>query len=185
LTARTVTRLPIATQQALQQLACLGNRAECAMLRMVYEDPTADIHGRLWEAVRAGLVIRVRNAYRFLHDRVQEAAYSLIPEEWRAETHLRIGRLLAAHTPSDKQEEAIIEILNQFNGGAALTTSQDERERVEQLNLVAGKRAKRSTAYVSALQYLAAGRALLSEETWDAHHALIFDIEYNLAECEL
>src|SRR5262249_34102349 len=66
-------RLPVETQNALQQLACLGNSAEFAMLRMVYEDSTEDLHGRLWEAVRAGLVFRSEGAYWFLHDRVQEA----------------------------------------------------------------------------------------------------------------
>src|SRR5262249_4955966 len=87
-------RLPVETQNALQQLACLGNSAEFAMLRMVYEDSTEDLHGRLWEAVRAGLVFRSEGAYWFLHDRVQEAAYALIPEGLRAAAHLRIGRLL-------------------------------------------------------------------------------------------
>src|SRR4029077_19810010 len=91
-------RLPLATQNALQQLACLGNNAGFATLRMVYEDSNEEMHGQLWEAVRAGLIFRSEDSYRFLHDRVQEAAYSLIPEELRAEAHLRIGRLLAAHT---------------------------------------------------------------------------------------
>src|SRR5439155_10320396 len=35
-------RLPLETQQALQQLACLGNSAEFAILRMVHEDSTED-----------------------------------------------------------------------------------------------------------------------------------------------
>ena len=63
-----------------------------------------------------------------MHDRIQEAAYSLIPEERRGRAHLRIGRLLAAHTPPGKQEEAIFDIVNQLNRGAALITARDERE---------------------------------------------------------
>ena len=119
-------RLPVETQNALQQLACLGNSADFAMLRMVYQDSNEEMHGQLWEAVRAGLVFRSEDSYRFLHDRVQEAAYSLIPEELRAEAHLRIGRLLAAQTPPEKREEAIFEIVNQFNR-AALTSSRQLR----------------------------------------------------------
>ena len=173
-------RLPVETQNALQQLACLGNTRRFALLAMVSEDSEEEMHGQLWEAVRSGLVFRSEDSYRFLHDRVQEAAYSLIPEESRAEAHLRIGRLLAAHTPPEKREEAIFEIVNQLNRGSHLITSAEERERVAELNLIAGRRAKISTAYVSALSYLAAGRALLTEESWDrqlrAH--LLYRISY-------
>jgi len=86
----------------------------------------------------------------------------------RAEAHLRIGRLLAAHTPPEKREEAIFEIVSQLNRGAALITARDEREQLAELNLIAGKRAKASTAYASALTYLAAGAALLVEDSWSA-----------------
>src|SRR6516165_4821202 len=100
-------RLPVETQKALQQLACMGNSAEFAMLGMIYQESREEMHAQLWEAVRTGLVFRAEASYRFLHDRVQEAAYSLIPQELRAEAHLRIGRLLAAHTPPEKLEEGI------------------------------------------------------------------------------
>ena len=83
----------------------------------------------------------------------------MIPEDLRAEAHLRIGRLLAAHTPPEKREEAIFEIVNQLNRGS-LVTSPEERERVAELNLIAGKRAKVSTAYASALNYLIAGAGI-------------------------
>jgi PAS domain S-box-containing protein len=182
---RKLSRLPAETQKALQQLACLGNSAEFAILRIVYQDSEEEIHSQLWEAVRQGLIFRSEASYRFLHDRVQEAAYSLIPEELRAEAHLRIGRLLAAHTPPERLEEGIFEIVNQLNRGSHLVTSTEERERVAELNFIAGKRAKISTAYASALRLLAAGRALLTEETWDRNYDLIFRIEYLMAECEL
>ncbi|MGA7634736.1 MAG: ATP-binding protein [Terriglobales bacterium] len=143
------------------------------------------MHGQLWEAVKAGLIIRSEDSYRFLHDRVQEAAYSLIPQGLRAQAHLRIGRLLAANTPREKLEERIFEIVSQLNRGSHLVTSAAERVRVAELNFVAGRRAKMSTAYASALKYLAAGRALLTEESWDHNRDLIFAIECSMAECEL
>ncbi|MGA7777560.1 MAG: AAA family ATPase [Paraburkholderia sp.] len=178
-------RLPIETRKALQQLACLGNSADFTTLRMVYPDISEEMHGQLWEAVRTGLIFRSKDAYRFLHDRVQEAAYSLIPHELRAEAHLRIGMLMASHTASDKIEEGIFEIANQLNRGAHLITSVTEHERVAELNLIAGRRAKMSTAYASALKYLHAGRAMLTDETWNRNYDLVFPIEYLLAECEL
>ncbi|WP_249155598.1 trifunctional serine/threonine-protein kinase/ATP-binding protein/sensor histidine kinase [Bradyrhizobium japonicum] len=178
-------RLPPETQKVLQQFACMGNSAEFEMLRMGYQGSVEDMHDHLWEAVRSGLIFRADNSYGFLHDRVQEAAYSLIPKELRAEAHLRIGILLAEHTPAEKREEAIFEIVNQLNRGSHLITFVEDRERVAALNLIAGRRAKLSTAYDSALKYLRAGRALLEEETWERNRQLIFSIEYMTAECEL
>ncbi len=177
-------RLPVDTRNALQQLACIGNSAEFTLLGMLYRGSAEDMHGALWEAVRTGLVFRSEAAYRFLHDRVQEAAYSLIPEDSRAAAHLRIGRLLAAQTPPDKLEEAIFEIVNQLNRGATLISSADERQQLAELNLIAGKRAKASTAYASALTYLAGGAALLAEDSWVRLPELTFALELNRAECE-
>lgn len=178
-------RLPPETQKVLQQFACMGNSADFEMLRMGYQGSVEDMHEHLWEAVRAGLIFRADNSYSFVHDRVQEAAYLLIPQELRAEAHLRIGILLAEHMRAEKREEAIFEIVNQLNRGSSFITSVEDRERVAELNLIAGRRAKLAAAYDSALKYLRAGRALLAEETWERNRQLIFSIEYLAAECEL
>ena len=177
-------RLPVDTQEALQQLACLGNTAAISTLALVRGTSEEAVHADLWEAVRHEVIERLEGAYTFIHDRVQEAAYSLIPEERRAAAHLRIGRLLAAHTPPEKREEAIFEIVNQLNRGAALITAQEEREHLAELNLIAGTRARNSTAYASALTYLLAGAALLAEDCWERQHALAFSLEFHRAECE-
>src|SRR5262249_8173881 len=143
------------------------------------------IHTALWDALCQELVERRGDAYHFIHDRVQEAAYSMIPEASRPGVHLRIGRLLTERMPPEQREEAIFEIVSQFNRGAALITSQEEREQVAQLNLVAGKRAKASTAYASALSYLKAGIALLSEDAWERQQELAFELEMHRADCEV
>jgi predicted ATPase len=168
----------------LQQMACLGNRAEMTMLAIVLQITEDEIHAALWPAVRQELVDRVEGSYKFVHDRVQEAAYSLTPESLRAEVHLRIGRLLAAQTPPEKRDETIFEIVNQMNRGAALITSREEREQLAELNLIAGKRAKASTAYASALTYLCLSGTLLAEDSWERRRELIFAVELNRAECE-
>jgi PAS domain S-box-containing protein len=177
-------RLPVETQKALQLLACLGNVAEIAMLSIVLGTSAEQVQAWLWEAVRQELVERQDGFYRFIHDRVQEAAYSLIPEASRAADHLRIGRLLTARTPPEQRGEAIFEIVNQLNRGAALMTEREEREQLAELNLLAGTRAKASTAYASALTYLTAGMALLEEDCWERRHELIFALELDRAECE-
>jgi hypothetical protein len=135
-------------------------------------------------AGRQECVEGLAGAYRFVHDRVQEAAYALIPEERRGQAHLRIGRLLVAHTPPEKREEAIFDIVNQLNRGAAFIISSEEREQLAELNLIAGKRAKASTAYASALTYLMAGATLLTKDAWERRHELIFELELHRAECE-
>ena len=180
-----LSRLPVETQNALHQLACLGNSADFAMLTTIYELSEDDVHSNLQEAVRAGLVLIWEGAYRFLHDRVQEAAYSLIPDGARAAAHLRIGRLLLSYIRPEKREEAIFEIVNQLNRGSQLIRSTEERRRLAELNLIAGRRGKRSTAYTSALLYLGAARALLTEKSWDEDYELMFSIERDTAECEL
>jgi PAS domain S-box-containing protein len=179
-----LTRLPTETQAALQQFACLGNIAEITMLSIVLGKSNENVHSDLWDAVRLELVEHLEGSYKFIHDRVQEAAYSLIPERLRAEAHLRVGRLLAAHTPAERREEAIFDIVNQLNRGAALITSPDEREQLAEFNLLAGQRAKASAAYASALTYLIAGAALLAEDSWECQHELTFALELNRAECE-
>jgi PAS domain S-box-containing protein len=177
-----LTRLPVETQQALELLACMGNSAEFDLFGMVSQLSKEEMHERLWEAVRSGLVFRTERSYRFLHDRVQEAAYSLIPEDLRPEMHLRIGWLLAADTP--RREEAIFEIVNQLDRGAVLIVSENEREQLAELNLLAGQRARSSTAYASALKYCTTGVALLTDDCWERRHELIFALELLHAECE-
>src|SRR5882672_1420213 len=179
-----LTRLPARTQEALQQLACLGSGADSRTLALVRGTSEEQVHADLGEAVRLELIERLEGAYRFVHDRIQEAAYSLIPEPLRADAHLRIGRLLVAQTPRDEREEVIFEIVNQLNRGVALISSPDEREELAELNLIAGKRAKDATAYASALTYLSAGRALLPEDCWGRCAALTFALEIHRAECE-
>jgi predicted ATPase/GAF domain-containing protein len=177
-------RLPLETQKALQQLASLGNSSEFTTLSIVHGKSEDELHSDLWEAMRLEYVVQVEGLCKFVHDRVQEAAYSLIPEQLRAEAHLRIGRLLNAHTPLEKREEAIFEIVNQLNRGVTLITSQEERDQIAELNLIAGRRAKASTAYISALNYLATGVSLLAEDSWERRHELIFALELHTSECE-
>jgi PAS domain S-box-containing protein len=231
-------RLSNGPRAALKELACLGNHADVETLAIVLQTPPEEVEARLWEAVQQELIVPLpsskatasagpeisnhpgflhsstpasRNAYRFVHDRVQEAAYSLVPEERRTEAHLRMGRLLAAHTPTEKLEEDIFEIVNQFNLGRTLITTREESEQLAELNLLAGKRAKSSTAYVAALKYLVAGANLLADEepgassftrhsdlgsplashlsvltstAWERHPRLAFSLELHRAECE-
>jgi PAS domain S-box-containing protein len=178
-----LTRLPVETQKQLQLLACIGSSSKFALLEMVSHSSKEEMHGHLWDAVLAGLIFRTEDSYSFLHDRVQEAAYSLMPEELRHQTHLRVGRLLATHT-SPENEDMIFEVVNQLNRAAGLIASREEREQLAELNLLAGKRAKASTAYASALGYFVAASTTLGDHFWGGRHELTFQLELHRAECE-
>jgi PAS domain S-box-containing protein len=179
-----LSRLPLITQEALKGLACLGHSAKVSTLATVQGTPEKQLHADLWEALRLELIVRSDDLYRFVHDRVQEAAYSLVSEEQRAQAHLRIGRLLASHIEPEQREEAVFEIVGHFNRAAALVTSEEERDQVAALNLVAGKRAKKAVAFASALSYLTAGSALVAGDGWQRRHDLVFELELHRAECE-
>jgi PAS domain S-box-containing protein len=177
-------RLPVETQKVLQQFACVGSNADIATLCTTNRRSDEEVHLALWEALRLGYIVRHQGSYSFIHDRVREAAYSLIPEGLRAEVHLRIGRLLVSHTPPEKRDEMVFEIVNHLNRGVALISAGDEREQLAELNLKAGNRARASTAYASALTYFTAGAALLENNHWKRRHELRFHLELHRAECE-
>jgi PAS domain S-box-containing protein len=179
-------RFAAITQEALKQLACLGNVAEIATLALVHGETEEAMHAALWEAVRAGLVLRLGASYKFLHDRVQEAAYALIPQELRAQHHLRIGRLLIAKMAPDQITEHLFNIVNQLNSGLAIISDADEKVRVAELNLKAGRKAKASTAYASACTYLSAGMSLIGSDGLDSpsQYGLAFALCLESAECE-
>jgi PAS domain S-box-containing protein len=178
-------RRPEKTLHALQQFACLGTVAHVSTLAIVLETSHDQIHSSFGDALSQELVELQGDSYRFIHDRVQEAAYSMLPEASRAAAHLRIGRLLTAHVGQERTEEAIFDIVGHFSRGIALVTSRKEREEIAQLNLIAGKRAKASTAYSSALSYFRTGMELLSEQAWEHRQELAFELERHRADCEI
>jgi predicted ATPase/signal transduction histidine kinase/GAF domain-containing protein/ActR/RegA family two-component response regulator len=185
LVVRKLKRLPQTTQDTLKRLACLGNMAEVETLAIAHEQSEDSIHAALREAVRAGIVLHQRRAYRFLHDRIQQAAYSLLPEVHRAATHLRIGRMLLANLTAGRLEERLFEVSLQFNRGASLIHHPAEKAQVATLALRAGRKAKASAAYASAGTYFSAGMLLLEEESWSREYDLTFNLWLERAQCEL
>ena len=183
LMATKLARLPSTTREALTLLACLGNAAVVTTMASVTGQSGDAINVALSDAVDAGLVQRVGDAYSFFHDRIQEAAYALVPQGERAATHLRIGRVLSSLTEDLESSDRIFEAINHLDRGAPLIETLEEREQVAELNLIAAKRAKAATAYASALACCTAGRALLADDSWTRRYRLTFDLELIGAEC--
>ena len=184
LMAAKLRRLSAPTQEVLKEFACLGNAAEISTLVQVHGKTEEALHPALWEAVHAGLVVQQERAYKFLHDRIQQAAYSLIPDQHRADAHLRIGRLLLASMTADQLAEHPFDVANQLNQGAAHLIDGAEKAQVAAINLRAGQKAKASAAFASARAYFSAGMALLDESDWSSQYGLAFNLWLERAECE-
>jgi PAS domain S-box-containing protein len=176
-------RLPAETQDAMKLAACIGNQFEVQVLAAIHQKNVEETHQDLRGAAREGLMLRRGSTYKFLHDRVQQAAYTLIPEEQLAAMHLKVGRLLLKRTPESELDDRLFDIVNQLNVGVSLVTETEERYRVAELNYRAGKKAKASSAYGSAAEYFSIGRNLLPEQCWSGNYQLTLNLHLELAEC--
>ncbi|MEG4811421.1 AAA family ATPase [Microcoleus sp. F8-D3] len=198
-------KLPSATQNILKLAACIGNQFDLATLSIISEQSEIETATALWKALQEELVLPQSEIYKFyqnseldtqhstantqqcyykfLHDRIQQAAYFLIPEHSRQITHLKIGRLLLQNTAAENLDEKIFGILNQINYGVTLL-EESERELIARLNLKAGEKAKAATAYEAALKYLNTGKMLLSNDSWETSYELTHLLYTTISEVE-
>ncbi|MEH2175517.1 trifunctional serine/threonine-protein kinase/ATP-binding protein/sensor histidine kinase [Nostoc sp.] len=205
LVASRVEKLPKFTQDVLKLAACVGDRFSLDVLSIVNEKSPSLTANDLHSALQAGLILPLSEAYRiplvfnqeeavnlnfdtsrvgykFLHDRVQQAAYSLIPEELKKSTHLRIGQLLLQNIPKEEIEANIFDIVNQLNVGIVNLIEQSEKTELARLNLIAGRKAKASTAYEAALKYFTNGIELLNIDAWQTEYTLTIGLYEGAAE---
>jgi predicted ATPase/signal transduction histidine kinase len=179
-----IMRLPAACREALRVMACIGNTVRVDALAAALDVSVSDVRATLRRAVDAGLVTLQGGAYTVLHDRIQEASYALIAEAERPGAHLRVGRRLLAWTPREELDKNLFEIVNQLNRGIELVSDRDELDRIAELNLKAGQRAKAATANVTALALLRTGATVLGDSGWERQRALAFTLAFERAECE-
>jgi predicted ATPase/two-component sensor histidine kinase len=178
-----LTRLPAKTQNVLASLAFLGASTDVGTLGVASGVESAELDICLHDVMRDGLVVRVDGGYAFVHDRVQEAAYALIPAEERSAHHVMLAQRLLGAYGDQPDGKRVFEIVGQFAHGADLISGED-RERVAVLNVAAAKRARGSSAYRSACSYLVAAAELLRPDRWATQHVLAFEVELARAECE-
>jgi PAS domain S-box-containing protein len=169
-------------QKVLRLAACIGNQFDLETLSIINESSQKAAANELWDAIQAGLILPVGDDYKFLktnrdvndlkitykfaHDRIQQAAYSLIPPDDKQAVHWKIGQLLLQNTPQQILQQNIFDIVNQLNFSIEAIDVQLERDQLAQLNLIAGKKAKASAAWKPAWNYLRIGINCLSADSW-------------------
>ncbi|MBW4510071.1 MAG: AAA family ATPase [Scytonematopsis contorta HA4267-MV1] len=193
-----IQKLPINTQTLLKFAACIGHCFDLETLAVISNKSVPTTASEIWLAMKAGLILPLCNAYkiplvvgeetvatvlkesairyRFLHDRVQQAAYSLIPEAERKATHLKIGKRLQKRLSADEQKENIFELVNQLNYAKDLITEQQEKNQLAALNLIAGQKAKSAIAYEPSTNYLNLGLELLADNSWQTNYELTLSL---------
>jgi PAS domain S-box-containing protein len=195
-----VQKLPPQTQTVLKLAACIGNQFDLERLAIVYEKSPRQTAADLWAAIAQGFILPLNNAYkliefdviglldqlsaeyRFVHDRVQQAVYSLIPDSTKQATHLLIGQLLLENTPTADRQQKLFDIVNQLNQGRVLIAVQSERDELAQLNLQAARKAKSSAAYQSAFNYFQIGLGLLRDDNWQQQYDLTLELYIGASE---
>jgi predicted ATPase/two-component sensor histidine kinase len=175
--------LPGPTRDVAMRLACLGSSASSALLSCACGVTPADINAAMSPLLEAGLALRQSGGFCFLHDRVLEGAYALIPEHQRESLHLDIGRRLLQGGAGLAAGEATFDAANQFARCKSLVLEHEERQQVAALFLKAGRRAKAANAQPTARTFFRQGADLLDEARWDSSHELAFALHYEEAEC--
>ncbi|MGB5969258.1 MAG: AAA family ATPase [Spirulinaceae cyanobacterium] len=184
LLAERIQQLPEQTQAGLQLAACIGNQFTLNILATIWQKSPSETVTLLGAAVEENLIVVLEREetviqYEFVHDRIQQAAYSLIPKQQKQRLHLQIGRLLRSNY---SEQELLFTIVNQLNLGRELITTAREKEELAQLNLLVAKKAQASAAYDSAYQYLEVGCKLLSQDCWQEQYSLALEIYTSAAE---
>jgi PAS domain S-box-containing protein len=183
-------QLPESTQQVLQLAACVGANFSLNILTILCERSAAELFPDLMTAVQAGMILPnseldeqlLIQDYKFLHDRVQQAAYVLIEEDQKQAIHLQIGRKLWRETTSETLSAQVFAIADHLNQAIDLVTEQAERDAIAQLNLLAGQKAKGAIAYAAAFEYWTTGIKLLTVDSWQSQYDLSLALYSEAAE---
>jgi predicted ATPase/signal transduction histidine kinase len=175
-----IQRLPPATQIIVKLAASVGHQFDLATLAVISQRSAEQVQTDLWEALREGLVVPLSENFKFVHDRVQQAAHSLIPEEEKPALHWQIGQLLKTNL-GETLGEKLFEVVDHLNQGSSFATP-EERMLLVRLNLQAGQQAKLITAYRAAAEYLHHCRHWLTQEHWQTAYELTLSVHLELVE---
>ncbi len=187
-----ILKLPKEAQNVIRLASCIGNQFDLKTLSFVSEISEDEVTAILFKFMKEGLIVPIDDfqfttfdlknpvheipVCKFIHDRIQQAAYALIPDGKKKEVHLMIGRLLLRNTSKEEKDERIFDLVNHLNAGAELITNESEIIELASLNLLAGEKAKTSTAYNDALKFVTTGMELLPVNKWRIQYGLTLSL---------
>lgn len=196
--------LPSETMDILKLAACIGTQFDLTAVSLISNKPVAAIGKNLWIAIEKEIIIPLNNNYRFIntlenemsvidleirfsfvHDRIRQALYSLIPSREKCEIHLKIGREQLKGFNETKRTDVIFDLVNHLNIGRVFIEDKNDRIELMELNIMAGNKAKKSIAFAAALNYFETAKSLLSEEEWADMPDKFFDLSLEEANAAL
>ena len=188
-------------QEVLMMASCIGNRFDLKSLVYISDKPFNKIVMCLWVALKERLITPIGNnysfiqaepnnelletykfEYKFAHDRIQQATYSLIPEENKLQVHHKVGKLLLSKLNTEEKELQVFDLVFHLNKSINLLETDEVKKEVASLNLIAGKKAKNSSAYQTSLSFYERIPQLLGDENWDDDYAFTLNLYNSLTE---
>ncbi|NOU93814.1 AAA family ATPase [Paenibacillus sp. LMG 31456] len=187
-----IRRLPPPAQSLLMHASCIGRMFSFELLTLISSMSVEQMEAYLTTAIHEGLVVPLEKtesdyktaSYKFLHDRVHQAVYSLVSKEQKQELHYRIGKQMLQSVNSEEQSDQLFVMTNHLNLGKELLTLTREKELLIDLNIQASKKAKANTAYETALKYVTHSLQLLDKNSWICQYESSYTVYAELAELE-
>ena len=188
--------LDASTQHLVSLASLLGSTFTLRMLAIAYESDAIETAESLWPALQQGLIIPLNEnykfsnspeklnltQYRFLHDRVQEAAYTLVKHQDMPELRLHTGWLLLSNITEDELDAQLFTLLELLNHDHHLVTDESGKERLLALNLRGGIKAKNASAFPAAVSFLEIAKELLTNNAWQSNPDQTLFLHRELAE---
>ena len=177
-----IQKLPEDSVDLLTIASCIGNRFDKRSLSLIKQISEKNVSQLLVQPLTEGVIIATGNQYKFSHDRIQQAIYSLIPDEEKKQIHYQIAKSISATNTDTELQERIFDIVNQWNIAIDLILEEDRKFYVAGLNLSAARKAIISTAYPQALQYYEKSLQLVNKSYWETKYEFILTLTGEAAE---
>lgn len=171
-----VKKLSNETQHVMKVASCIGNSFMLDQLSVIKQKTDEYLLDLLKNAINHGLLIKYENYYMFSHDRVREAVYSLLNDDERKKIHYTIGTVLLAGYSEEQMQDNIFALVSHLNIGKQFIVTNEDKIRLAELNLLAGKKAKASNAYYEAYKLFEHGIGFLPADSWNTCYNLTLSL---------